>query len=140
MNSLVKEILGFDPFADHFRSINDLVKAAYPKYNLVKNADKSFVLEIAVAGFKKEELDVEQKGNTLIIEGRPSSEIKEYIHKGISTKPFKMLFPISVDWQLKSVGLFDGLLKFSFVTKETERSQKIQITTAPEVPMLEEKV
>lgn len=137
MNSLVKEIFGFDPFADHLRSINDLVKAAYPKYNLVKNEDGSFSLEIAVAGFRKEELSVEQKNNSLLIEGKSSAELRNYLHKGISSKPFKLIFPLSVDWKLKSASLFDGILKFTFVTKETEKSQKIEITTAPEALVLD---
>lgn len=137
MNSLVKEIFGFDPFADHLRSMNELVKSVYPKYNLVKNEDGSFSLEIAVAGFRKEDLSVEQRNNTLLIEGKSASELRTYLHKGISTKPFRLMFPLSVDWKLKTASLFDGILKFTFVTREAEKSQKIEITTAPEIPMLE---
>lgn len=132
MNSLVKEIFGFDPFADHIRSMNELLKAAYPKYNLVKNEDGSFSLEIAVAGFRKEDLSVEQRDNTLLIEGKSPSELRNYLHKGISSKPFKLIFPLSVDWKLKSASLFDGILKFTFITKEAVKPNKIEITTTPD--------
>jgi molecular chaperone IbpA len=137
MNSLVKEIFGFDPFADHIRSMNELVKAAYPKYNLVKNEDGSFSLEIAVAGFRKEDLSVEQRNSSLLIEGKSPAELRNYLHKGISSKPFRLMFPLSVDWKLKSASLFDGILKFTFVTKEAEKSQRIEITTAPEALVLD---
>lgn len=137
MASLVKEIFGFDPFADHIRHMNDLVKAMYPKYNLIKNEDGSFILEIAVAGFRKEDLNVEQKNNTLFIEGKGSHELRNYLHKGISTKPFKLIFPLSINWKLKKASLVEGLLSFYFVEKEESVGYKVEITT-PEVPMLKE--
>ena len=137
MNSLVKEIFGFDPFADHIRSMNELLKAAYPKYNLVKNEDGSFSLEIAVAGFRKEDLSVEQRDSTLFIEGKSSTELRNYLHKGISSKPFKLIFPLSVDWKLKNANLFDGILKFTFVTKESVKPNKIEITTTPDALVLD---
>ena len=142
MNSLVKDIFGFDPFAEHFKAL-EFVKERipYPKYNLVRSEDGSFSLEIAVAGFSKEELEVEQRNNTLLIEGKSRAEAREYIHKGISTKPFKLLFPLSVDWKLKQVNLLDGILKFTFMTSQAEQAQKIHIQTIPDVAQLtQEKV
>jgi molecular chaperone IbpA len=137
MNSLVKDFFGFDPFAEHMKAL-EFVKdrIPYPKYNLVKADDGSFSLEIAVAGFKKEDLDVEQRNNTLVIEGKSREEARSYIHKGISSKPFKLLFPLSVDWKLKQVSLLDGILKFTFMTACQERSEKIAIQTIPEPAQL----
>ncbi len=140
MNSLIEQIFRFDPFADHLRAMDNLVKAVYPKYDLVRNEDGSFSLEIAVAGFKKEDISVEQKNNALLIEGKGSKELRSYLHKGISTKPFKLMFPLSVDWKLKSASLFDGILKFTFIMKEAEKSEKIEIKTTTEQSLLEEKV
>lgn len=131
MSSLLKDFFNFDPFADHLRHLDEMVKAAYPKYNLVKGDDGSFVLEIAVAGFTKKDLSIEQKSNTLVIECKSPVEVRNYLHKGISSKPFKLLFPISVDWNLKSASLLDGILRITFGTKVAE-SQKIEIQT-PEV-------
>jgi molecular chaperone IbpA len=139
MKSLGRELFGFDPFAESLRSFDELIKAVYPKYNLVKHKDGSFSLEIAVAGFKKEDLSVEQRENTLVIEGKSCSEMRSYIHKGISSKPFKLLFPLGINWTLKRVSLWDGILTASFATKESE-AQKIEIYEAPEPAQLTQEI
>lgn len=126
---MIKEFFGFDPFAENLRSLSNLASNCYPKYNLIKNGDGSWALEIAVAGFSKDNLLVEERNNTLIIEGKSKEATKQYLHKGISTKPFKLMFPISINWQLKRASLFDGILTFTFVDRDVKENKTVEIIT-----------
>jgi molecular chaperone IbpA len=87
----------------------------YPRYNVLEKDENITVLELAVAGFKKEELTVKQefKNSTikqvLTIEGK-KEEKKEYAYKGISTRDFKREFSLPEYTEIKEVTLIDGIL------------------------------
>ena len=90
----------------------------YPRYNVLEKDENITVLELAVAGFKKEELTVKQefKNNSistikqvLTIEGK-KEEKKEYAYKGISTRDFKREFSLPEYTEIKEVTLVDGIL------------------------------
>src|SRR6056300_2053017 len=86
------------PFAIGFdRTLQLLEKAAtvpsnvsYPPYNIVKIDDESYSVELAVAGFKRDEISISKEAETLTIEGKvDSKEEKEFVHKGLASRAFK---------------------------------------------------
>jgi molecular chaperone IbpA len=72
-------VVGFDDFFD---SIDYNYRETYPPYNIRRKADDRYILEIAVAGFRRRDLDVSLDNNTLVVEGKRDASENEYIHGG----------------------------------------------------------
>ena len=105
--------IGFDPLFDTFKEVSSSVKASgYPPYNIYKNKD-TYVLELAVAGFSKEDLKISVKELTLTVEGELSTSQEEALHKGIATRDFKQDFVLAEYVIVKGAELKDGLLRIT---------------------------
>ena len=78
--------IGFDHIFDQLENIHKHAKDHYPPHNVVKENEFKFTLELAVAGFKQEHIDIEVNDGVLTIKGnRPARrEQNKYVHKGIS--------------------------------------------------------
>ena len=101
----------------------------YPPHNILKTSDTEYLIELAVAGFSKEELSVEVKERTLTVTGEHQSKGREYIHRGISTKKFKRTFRLSEHVHVNGADLQDGVLsvELKYVVPEELRPRKIEI-------------
>jgi len=104
----------------------------YPPYNIVKHSDDKYTIEIAVAGFSKDEIDVETKENTLLIESKSRPEgddDKEFLHKGISNRAFKKAFTISDDVVVNGADMKDGILKIDMerIIPDEKKPRSIKI-------------
>ena len=98
----------------------------YPPYNIYNGSDSRTILEVALAGFSKEELSVETERNVLTISANKSSkEEKKYSHKGISHKNFTRNWQLADDVEVESVEFKDGLLTITLM-KELPEKQKRQ--------------
>ena len=98
----------------------------YPPYNIYNGSDSRTILEVALAGFSKEELSVETERNVLTISANKSSkEEKKYSHKGISHKNFTRNWQLADDVEVESVDFKDGLLTITLM-KELPEKQKRQ--------------
>lgn len=118
--------IGFDPLFDTFREVSSTVKTAgYPPYNIYKNKD-SYVLELAVAGFAKEDITISVKELTLTVEGELEASGEEAIHKGIASRDFKQDFVLAEYVVVKSAELKDGLLRIT-LEQELPEEKKAKI-------------
>jgi len=98
----------------------------YPPYNIYNGSDSRTILEVALAGFSKEELSVETERNVLTISASKSSkEERKYSHKGISNKNFSRNWQLADDVEVESVDFKDGLLTIKLM-KELPEKQKRQ--------------
>lgn len=106
--------VGFDKMFDSLERLNSASSAeeSYPPYNLIRTGDDSFVIEIALAGFKEKELNVEVKENVLHIHGEKSQEEikKNYIHKGIGGRRFHKTFTLAEYVQVENASFIDGIV------------------------------
>tara|TARA_B100000427_G_scaffold307844_1_gene295640 strand:- start:1566 stop:2066 length:501 start_codon:yes stop_codon:yes gene_type:complete len=119
-NSLRPYSVGFDSIFDEFDRMLDSVdrgqiNANYPPYNIKKISENEYIIEVALAGFAKEDIDVELKDKTLIVRNKTKdkvvdSESNDVIHKGISTRQFERAFTIAEDIKVKDAELKNGLL------------------------------
>ncbi|CAB4122264.1 IbpA Molecular chaperone (small heat shock protein) [uncultured Caudovirales phage] len=115
--------IGFDPLLDTFKHISAEVKSSgYPPYNIYKNKD-TYVLELAVAGFAREDITISVKELQLTVEGRLEASGQEPIHKGIATRDFKQDFVLAEYVVVKGAELKDGLLR---ITLEQELPVELQ--------------
>ena len=115
LDKFVKDIerysIGMDEWFHRMGAVHES-KENYPPYNLIKKSNVRFRLEVALAGFKKEEVKVYSENNKLFVEGHSASndEEVEYIHKGVATRDFTRVWTISDDVVIDEVYYYDGIL------------------------------
>jgi len=123
--------LGFDSLFDEMHRLNTVQKQpSYPPYNVVKKGDDHYLIEIAVAGFTKKDIDLTLEKGVLTIEGKKNDEdTNEYIHKGISARNFKRQFTLAETVKVVGADLVDGMLLVGLenVIPEEEKPQTINL-------------
>ena len=97
----------------------------YPPYNIVNGSDGRTTLEVALAGFSREDIEVETERNVLTVSARkaPADKERNYEHKGISYRTFSRNWQMGDDVEVESVDFVDGLLIIS-LRKELPEKQK----------------
>lgn len=105
--------LGFDHLMEELDRATRHATDYYPPHNILKTTDQNYLIELAVAGFKRDELNVEVKDRTLTITGEHASQGREYIHRGISTKKFVRTFRLSEHVYVNGANIEDGVLSIS---------------------------
>ena len=112
--------------------------AKYPPYNIVKFDETNYSIEIAVAGFSKEEIEIEYKDGTLTVTGKETlpDNIEEYtrpeyIHKGIAMRDFTHTFKLAADVEVTDAEICDGILSISLLKHipEHQKAKKITISS-----------
>ena len=109
----------------------------YPPFDLIKLGDNDYRIELAVAGFKPDELDITAQQNVLIVSGRKKDESEEkasnYIYRGIATRSFERRFALADHIQVRGADMKDGLLSIELVREipEAMRPKKISIGDQP---------
>ena len=121
--------VGFDHLLNELDHVARHANDHYPPHNIIKTGDTNYLIELAVAGFSREELSIEVKDRTLTIIGEHVAKGREYIHRGISTKKFKRTFRLSEHVQVHGADLVDGVLaiELKYVVPEDQRPRKITI-------------
>jgi molecular chaperone IbpA len=122
-NSLRPYSIGFDDMFDQFESMlgngHLTMQSNYPPYNIRKTGKDNYAIEVALAGFSKNDVEVEFEDNLLTVRTKQvnKSEDKNYdgeiIHKGISQRQFARTFTIADDVKVGEAILKDGLLTVS---------------------------
>jgi len=106
--------IGFDQLFDDMDRLymNSATTATYPPYNLVKFSDDEFLISLAVAGFRMEDLNITHTGNVLNIEGSMPDSVNAgaFIHKGIATRDFCRIFTIADHMEVEQAKLDSGIL------------------------------
>lgn len=125
--------VGFDHLFQELDWVAKHATDTYPPHNIVKVSEDDYLIEIAVAGFTLDNLDIEQDERTLTVKGeiaKGDGEEPSYIHKGISQKKFKRVFRLSEYVYVDGASLKDGILsiQLKFELPEEKRPRKISIT------------
>jgi molecular chaperone IbpA len=101
----------------------------FPPYDIEKLGENSYRIVMAVAGFGKDELEVEVKENTLSVRGnkREEGEEKQYLHRGIAKRSFERRFQLADHVQVTGADVVDGLLNIDLVRELPERMKPRRI-------------
>ena len=137
-NSLRPFSIGFDDMFDQFESMlgngSLAVQSNYPPYNIRKAGKDKYAIEVAVAGFNKDDVEVEYEDNLLTVKTKEvkRSEEKEggeVIHRGISQRSFARSFTIADDVKVDGAELKDGLLTIACerIVPEYKKKKLIEI-------------
>ena len=131
---LFHQTLGFENFlSDVERILNETNKPAanFPPHNIIKLDDNKYVVELAVAGFSKDEIDIQVQDNTLTIKGeKQEKDGYEYLHRGIGTRSFTKTITIADTIQVKGAEFKDGILRVGLenIIPEHKKPRKIEIS------------
>ena len=104
--------VGFDSLFDELERIHSSARSNdnYPPHNVVKIDEEKFLIELALAGFKKEDIQVEVKDGILKIKGEMSNDEREFVYKGISSRKFEKSFRLSEFCVIDGADFEDGIL------------------------------
>ena len=141
LNQLRPVTIGFDPMFDRFEAmLNDEFfmngsSGNYPPYNTHKTGEYTYDIEVALAGFNKDDVEVEYEDNLLTVKTKQvkkaveKDEDGEVIHRGISQRSFARSFTISDDVKVNDAELKDGLLTITCekIVPEAKKKRLIQI-------------
>ena len=127
--------VGFDNLFDQLNRTFASGKSenTYPPHNVVKLDDTHYVIEVAVAGFSEDEINVELKDNVLTVKGEQAKkEEVEYLHKGISARNFTRTFPLAEHIEVRGATVKNGILAIALeqIVPEENKPKKIAITFA----------
>ena len=126
---LNRALVGFD------RIFNDRLyngNTNYPPYNILKHSEDSYGIEVAVAGFAKEEISVEVDQDQLTIRGVKDGSLGtnvEYLHRGLAARDFEQTFTLAEYMEVKEAEVKDGMLKISIerIIPEALKPRQIEI-------------
>ena len=110
MEKIHKNGIGLDDYLNRFWE--DTTTSNYPPYNLIQLNNHESKLEIALAGFKKDELKVFTEFGKLYVQGKKeeSEDVGEFVHKGLAQRSFERVWTVTDDTKVGSVKFEDGLL------------------------------
>ena len=129
-----KFFVGFD---DQFNRIvkmhDDLTKNIpnYPPYNIKKTGDSTYVIELAVAGFAKQDIEIELADGKMVIKGNVQSEENEndFLWKGIASRNFTRVFALEDQVEVKDAEMINGMLKVFLerIIPEHKKPKKVEV-------------
>jgi HSP20 family molecular chaperone IbpA len=111
MDRINRYSIGMDDYFARFSTLHE-TQSNYPPYNLVELSNVEYRLELALAGFKKEEINVYTQDSKLFVEGRreDTEPPAEYLHRGMAQRSFTRTWNLSDQTEVRSVTFEDGLL------------------------------
>lgn len=127
-----RSTVGFDRLFDMLENSGQ-AQENYPPFDLIKTGENQYRIELAVAGFKPDELDITAQQNVLIVSGRKSEETEDtgadYVYRGIANRSFERRFALADHIQVKGADMRDGLLVVDLVREipEAMKPRKIDI-------------
>ena len=127
INKFLTKSIGFEDIFNRFFELEDF-NGGHPFYNITRIKDNKYVLEMALAGYKKSEVKVEVTDGVLSIKGDTSKETRDYVHKGIARREFAKQLQLSDYVECKGAKLEDGMLKVDLEYNPPEDKKPKQIT------------
>ena len=132
---LYQSTLGFDKFFDDVEKLltMDIQKPTsnFPPHNILKLDDTRYIVELAIAGFSKDEIDISVNAGVLTVKGEKEDKESDvqYLHKGIGTRSFTKTITVADTVEVKGAEFIDGILRIGLenVIPEHKKPRKIEI-------------
>jgi len=128
ISTFLNNAIGFEDMFNRFDYLTS-INSGFPHYNIRKENEGKYVIELALAGYKKDEVSVEVKDGILIIEGKSKEDLSNYVHQGIAKRSFKRQFQLADYVECKGGKLQDGMLnvELEYNPPESKKPKKITI-------------
>ena len=131
---LYRSVVGFDRLAQLLETASVDQATGYPPYNIERTDENAYRIEIAVAGFRADELNIEVKENLLTVQGRKAANDAErrFLHRGLAERDFERRFQLADYVIVADARLADGLLSIALRRElpEALKPRRIEIATA----------
>lgn len=126
---LYRSVVGFDRMASLLETAAADASGGYPPYNIERTDENAYRIELAVAGFRPDELSVEVKENLLTVQGRKTANenAKTYLHRGLAERDFERRFQLADYVVVTAADLADGLLSISLKRELPEALKPRQV-------------
>lgn len=137
---LFRSTVGFDRMQRMMEAAQQAEnRTAYPPYNIEARGENAYRIVMAVAGFSRDDLDITQTENTLVIAGnaRPDAENVTYLHHGIAGRSFERRFDLADHIKVAEASLENGLLSVELVREVPEEKKPRKIAIGASAPALE---
>jgi molecular chaperone IbpA len=124
--------IGFDRSLDTWNHVQSTSTATnYPPYNLIKVDEDNFIVELALAGFTKTDIDISVSEGKLIVKGETNAEDNDskFIHRGIAARKFTREWALGEYMEVKAAELKDGMLKIEIehILPEEKKPRQIKV-------------
>jgi len=131
---LYRSTVGFDRLAQMLDSAGGFEAEGYPPYNIERLGDNEYRITMAVAGFHKDEFNIEVKESTLVITGEKKPEDKQrvFLHRGIAARSFERRFQLADHVEVTAASLKNGLLHIDLLRSIPEAMKPRKIAIAAE--------
>ena len=129
VDTFSRQAIGFDRLFDVMNNIRGK-DVNYPPYDIIKQDEETFIIEFALSGFSKDDLNITVKENHLTIEGDYiRGENLEYLHKGIAKRSFTRDFVLADTLNVENVIFSEGILRITLkqIIPEEQKPKKIEI-------------
>ena len=128
LSTFLNNAIGFEDMFDRFNYLST-VNSGFPHYNIKKESEGKYTIELALAGYKKDEVEVKVEDNVLSIEGSSKEDKADFVHQGIAKRSFKRLFQLADYVECKSCKLENGMLKIEidYNPPESKKPKQIKI-------------
>ena len=128
LNNFLNNAIGFESFFERFNRLPE-INSGFPHYNIKKAGEDKYVLEMALAGYKKGDIDVTVNDGVLTVKGKSSEEKEDFVHRGIARRAFMKQLQLSEYVECKGAKLEDGILKveLNYDPPEDKKPKKITI-------------
>jgi molecular chaperone IbpA len=133
---LYRSTVGFDRLARMLEQATDAQQFdGWPPYDIQRTGENEYRIEMAVAGFAPEDIELTQEGGKLVVVGRkqPAEDKGEYLHRGVAWRSFKQTFSLADHVEVSGASLVNGVLTVDLRREipEALRPRKIAIGVAP---------
>ena len=130
---MARQFVGFDSLFDELNSLADRKESNYPAYNIAKDDDEHYRIELALAGFSSDEITIQTEKGILTIEANKAEERGNYIHQGIAKRGFSKMFRLAEYMKVDDAQFVDGILTVFLHREvpEADRPQQISINANP---------
>ena len=130
---MARQCVGFDSLFDELNEMAARKESSYPAYNISKDDEEHYRIEVALAGFSASEIAIETEKGVLKIEANKAEERGSYIHQGIAKRGFSKMFRLAEYMKVDDAQFVDGILTVFLHREvpEADRPQKISINANP---------
>ena len=133
--ALYPQFVGFDNIFNELERLVDGTtptrNTSFPPHNIIKLDDNKYVVEMAVAGFGQDEVDVEIHDGTLIVKGEKKDQTEvDYLYRGIATRSFTKSIRLSESIEVRGAQFKDGILRIALenIIPEHKKPRKIEFS------------
>ena len=130
---MARHFVGFDTLFNELNELAARKEPNYPAYNIAKGDEENYRIEIALAGFSRDDISIETEKGVLKVEANKADERANYIHQGIAQRGFSKMFRLAEHMKVDDARFVDGILTVALrrVIPEADKPQKIAIANGP---------